>query len=445
MRCINRKTCRKHLAVILLLAMLSALLLPPAVSSASVLTWPKGAEIIQHRMFYGNTSLESVVIPEGVKEIREEAFANSSLREITLPSTITFIDESAFAGTNLTSVHAVKGTYAYNWMRERGCLAEYRALVIGEKTFLEQNKDTGAYYIAKVLRNEGDANQMQSKLNTLYGATGNPFSVVKKTDLSSGEILSAIQSTFADTMDQDVSLFFIASHGYRNSGDLLMPYLGSLQDEDALETYSHNSRLSFETLASWLTTHVKGKVIVILESCGSGAAVYSSENGAKGTLSPGMDASSLRFVTRSLTEDTQEADAAAFTEKAVEAFGKADPGVAVVQPGTKSSPAGMRKASGSFRQPKFYVLASCAYNEDCYGYANTSSHRPIMNFFTLWLLQGIGKAGASPADTIPKNGVLTLQELFLYIYTNGKYNGKVVQHVQCYPSDSGFECFLLKK
>ena len=41
--------------------------------------------------------------------------------------------------------------------------------------------------------------------------------------------------------------------------------------------YSSTRLLSFSTLANWLSTYVRGTVIVILESCGSGSSVYISD------------------------------------------------------------------------------------------------------------------------------------------------------------------------
>lgn len=437
-----RRHC-KAVSMLLAVFLLAGLLSPctPVRAAAGVITWPAGAKIIESRTFYGDQSLDSVVIPENVEEIHSEAFADSSLREITLPSTITFIDETAFTGSNLSAVHVDKdpNSYAYNWMRDHGYLAEYRALLIGEKTFLH----LGDMETETVLRNAGDAGEMGKMLGRVYGPAGIRYTVTKKTDLSYGGILSAIQNTFEGSREQDVSLFFIATHGNTASdGDLLMSFTGDPNDEEAVAAFRANQFLSFETLASWLTTYVKGRVIVILESCGSGSAIYSAdepEDGAKGTLFAGRDSAALRAV----AAETQ-GDDTAFAGRAVEVFGKADPGITVMPPEGNTSPAGGRKTTGSFRQPKFYVLAASAHGEDSYGYLNDAPVSPLMNFFTLWLIQGIGRAGNSPADQIPKDGLLTLQELFVYINRNGRVNGQQIQHVQCYHQNSEFVCFLLQ-
>lgn len=59
---------------------------------------PKDLKIIKANTFYGSTSIDKVLVPEGVSEIQSKAFANSTLKKITLPESITFIAEDAFEG-----------------------------------------------------------------------------------------------------------------------------------------------------------------------------------------------------------------------------------------------------------------------------------------------------------------------------------------------------------
>ena len=402
-------------ALLLVLSLLCSVLPAGTAAGASVIRWPKNAEVISEEMFYGNAEIEQAIIPEGVRRIESKAFADSFLREITLPDSLEFIADDAFLRSSLRIVHAKKGTYGYNWMREKGYLVEYRALLIGEKNFLSGEAAD---------RNVGDVNAMQKMLQRVYGPTGSQYSVNKKTNLSYDQIEAQIQSTFADTMEQDVSLFFIATHGNeKNDGDLEMAFTGDPENEEDTESFVR--WLPFDTLASWLSSYVQGKVIVLLESCGAGSAIFAGNN-----------VTSMLYAGKSATLDGGEA----FVERAVRAFAKADPGLPDV-----SEPSGAKgNGTGAMRQPKFYVLAAAAHGELSWGYLNNTEGKPVMNLFTIWLLDGIGKAGASPADLFPQDGILTLRELFEYINTNGKHNGETIQHVQCYPQDSGFECFVLK-
>ena len=146
-----------------------------------------------------------------------------------------------------------------------------------------------------------------------------------------------------------------------------------------------------------------------------------------------------------LTEEDQ------FAELAVKVFAEKDPGVLVRQGPESDSTGGLRKRSGEMRvENKFYVLAASRSTEKSYGmegsYANSE------NFFTTWLVHGIGNKKSSPADTSPKDGMLTLDELYQYVKTESDKPDprllvggvQLYQHVQCYPKDCNFICFLLR-
>ena len=53
----------------------------------------------KEKTFYGCSSLESIVLPDGVTSIEKETFNGcSSLKSITIPNTVTEIKEKAFYG-----------------------------------------------------------------------------------------------------------------------------------------------------------------------------------------------------------------------------------------------------------------------------------------------------------------------------------------------------------
>ena len=64
------------------------------------------------------------------------------------------------------------------------------------------------------------------------------------------------------------------------------------------------------------------------------------------------------------------------------------------------------------------------------------------NYFTDWLIEGIGSSGHMPADTNSDN-VVTLHELYTYIsqYDTVTFQGSYTQQVQVYPTNSSYKLF----
>ena len=116
------------------------------------------------------------------------------------------------------------------------------------------------------------------------------------------------------------------------------------------------------------------------------------------------------------------------------AFEKADPGIVE------------SNSTGDLRTSKFYVLAAARHHELSWG---TEGGNP-QNFFTTWLVEGVGSIGNSPADTSPKDGKVNLTELFNYIkkvgddYPFESQDGTYYQHVQRYPAGSKYNLFLVQ-
>ena len=281
---------------------------------------------------------------------------------------------------------------------------KYRALLIGEANF-----------VSYCWRNRGDVALMENMLNSVRGLYGGRFSITKAYDLSRDQTLNAIASAFAGANENDVSLFFIATHGDTESegseaGQLAMIPSGYLQMKD---------------LANALLA-VPGKVIVILESCGSGAPIYDEDDDRLAAL---------------------KANTEAFGEAAARAFSSADPGVVVELKPSDLDSNGIRTNTGELRvENKFYVLTASAYQQESYGYEYGESGS--YNLFTKWLTEGVDTSGKMPADA-DGNGKLTLQELYAYISSVGdntpiytSYFDFSYQHVQVYPAKSGFVLFV---
>ena len=259
---------------------------------------------------------------------------------------------------------------------------KYRALLVGETLFGSET----------ALRNRSDVIHMSEMLSSVTGPTGEKFDVQTALNTSYNALKSLISSTFKSATENDISLFFIATHGdSEGDGDLV------------LTDGSYYYWLDFATLANWLNTYVKGKVIVILESCGSGSAVYA--NGADET------------------EQADTFDAEAFNQKAINAF------------------RAYETRAGELRDSKFYVLTAAAHHQDSWGYEGYYSG----NYFTDWLVEGVGSDDRMPADT-NNDCIVTLNELYKHIAQHNTdpitYQGvDYYQEVQVYPENRSFPMF----
>ena len=323
----------------------------------------------------------------------------SSDESVALVSTSGRVTALAEGKATITAetYNGVKATCKLTVESEASAGTVYRALLIGEEDFSGDND---------CARNRGDVSAMTNMLKNVTGPDGGNYSITRRYNLSAKQVLWAISKAFADADEDDVSLFFIATHGdVDESGD----FAGAL----SMSPYGY---LMLKDLADALQA-VPGKVIVILESCGSGAAVYA--NGGS------SDKKTLFEAFKRRTE--------AFDAAVIEAFARADG--AAIQANT-----------GEFRvRNKFYVLTASRYQELSWGW-ESGNPETSYNYFTLWLTQGIGTSGHMLAD-VNKDGKATLNELYNYIANVGdnypfRSSGQVYyQHVQVYPANSGYVLF----
>ena len=389
----------------LLLFLLAGLLLAGcalAEQTESRLILPAGIQTVEEQTFCGDTSLETVELPDGVERIESQAFAFSSLRKLNLPASLKWIAEDALEGcAEGLELTVDEKSYAFSWAREHGFFPAYTALLIGEVHCRGRGKAD---------RNRQDAENMAAMLRSVKTPSGTKYQTTVKTDLSYSGVRNAIRETFGGMQPQDVCLLFVATHG-NSKGD------GGL--------YTTDSTISFSDLASWLNADVKGKAIVILESCGAGSAIYDEE----GLLTGG--------ITLFPNGETEEEDPEAFLQKAIDAFAAFGGGA------LRSGKGLVPNSTGDLRvENKFYVLAAAEHHEQSWGweaYTEDGKEFPAGNFFTSWLLEGIGAdQKAAPADHEPSDGILTLRELYTYVSQYNDFELDVdgtiyYQHVQSYP------------
>ena len=275
-----------------------------------------------------------------------------------------------------------------------------RALVVG------QSNDPGGYALPGCAN---DATLMKAMLESVKGAgADDAFKVTVKRDQSYSQLKSAIQSTFSGADDNDISLFYYSGHGVVGTDGA---YAG------AMVMIPQMDYLRFDELAD-LLSRVPGKVIVMCDSCGSGAAIYagtSEQNRARA-----------------------KAEAAALDAALVSAFQSADPGLPVDANG--NAVFGDEANLGELRiANKFYVLTAARHNE-------MSWEDGTNGMFTQWLADGVGESGRMPADR-NNDGAATLNELFRHVDSCGAdewfYDGQshYQQHVQVYPKNSSFVVF----
>ena len=291
---------------------------------------------------------------------------------------------------------------------------KYRALLISESDFYNPREKDENKRWEHSKRNMGDVKMMKKMLKRVKTPDGSKYSVTTQNNTSLASIKRLIKKTFAGADENDVSLFFIATHG--DSSD-------TANDNDAgsLRMASFD-----ESTPEWLDIcvlrdlllEVPGKVIVFLQSCGSGAAVYASNGGSR------LDA---------LAQAAQ-----AFDARVIDAFRDADPGVE--DSGYAANTGELRRAN------KFYVLTASAYREESMGFEKLE-----YNVFTDWLDEGVGKSGDMPADKKyagNNNGMVDLHELYRYISNVGdrtvmkrEDHHYYYQHVQVYPANLRYTLF----
>lgn len=266
--------------------------------------------------------------------------------------------------------------------------AQYRAVLVGENN-----------YASSPLK--GCVNDMNALAGTFKGF-GAPITVKTLPNSSKAQILNAISSTFKDAKDNDISIFSYSGHGTDTGGT--GSYQGALC---AISSSGSVEYITFAELASAFS-QVKGRVIILLDSCHSGASIAKSG---------GMDALD------------------AFNQSAIDAFS----GYWLE---TEEAPEGAKW--GEFKQSKFIVITAASYDQSSWDgrYDGSGNYQGA---FTAALVKGIGGtypngaySGSMPADS-NKDKKLTLKEVYTYTYNlaySWTNSGGEPQRAQYYGTDS---------
>ncbi len=95
-------------------------LMMTAAARADTLALPSGVTEVEAEAFYGDKSLDRVVLPEGTLYICEKAFAYSSVRSIVLPASLKEIASDAFEGVTSLTAYVTKGSAAESFCKSSG-------------------------------------------------------------------------------------------------------------------------------------------------------------------------------------------------------------------------------------------------------------------------------------------------------------------------------------
>lgn len=284
-----------------------------------------------------------------------------------------------------------------------------RALLVAETNYYRGGDNSESWEHANGNRNS--LKMAENIFKKVKGPNGEKYKVTVKLNTDKAQLKSLIASTFAAADSNDISLFYICTHG-----DSTTPGAQSGALEMASLTKKQPEWMRFTELRDCFLK-IPGRIVFLLESCGSGASVYNGYRESAEKLSENL-IRTLEAAQPELKEASTSLAASSGTTGA------------------------LRKAN------KFYVLTSSRYLEYSWDKGSgESSH----SFFTELMAKGVGKSGNMPADSTGKgnkDGYVDLYELYSYIAARDykqKFKGdgedSFYQHTQVYPSNTHFLLF----
>ena len=116
-----------------------------SIASAATLTLPAAVKEIEEEAFYGDSSLDEVVLPEGIEKIGARAFAGSSIRRIFLPASLSEISEDAFDSCADVIGYGPSGSFAYHYFTTKSNLS-FDALDLFIFNDIDENTCEIVYY-----------------------------------------------------------------------------------------------------------------------------------------------------------------------------------------------------------------------------------------------------------------------------------------------------------
>ncbi|MBE5814995.1 MAG: hypothetical protein E7320_07320 [Clostridiales bacterium] len=287
---------------------------------------------------------------------------------------------------------------------DKGSMApQYRALIVGQSY---PNWSSGQ--LPGCLT---DAKGMKAMLDSSSNPNYRPIDVKLKTNLTSDDIFYWIKRSFKRAKDTDISLFYYSGHGVGTYGWLC----------------GVNSDTSYDyvTVADLKAAldKVRGKKIVLLDSCYSGMFIDKTGNGDIMFISE-KDAAALGADKAMTDQEAMEA----FTNNVINVFAAAE-------------------KADNLATSKYYVMTGCSKYQTS---AELISGGTRFGLFTNVLLEASGYNSPSGSfyavqyGDADNNGKLTLKELYSYTYSGVNEIADmlgITQSVRVYPTNSSFVCW----
>ncbi len=333
------------LEAVLMLSICAAAFAEETEPYAGTLVFPETLLELSESCFEGDTSFTEAILPDGTRSLGKRAFADSTLMRIYIPASTVNIAEDAFEGSRLSEICGVSGSKAEEYANEHNILfvaeddetdpaaACYRALLIGETA-----------YAKRLNGPDNDMHFMSAMLNGLPVG----YRVLAQENATLDELIELVDIAFEGATEDDVSLFYYSGHGVTGSTEY---YSGALQTVD----YQYITTMDLAELLS----AIPGKVIVILDSCGSGATI--SDGLENQMFMRNMETAQPSQTPSENTGDGQDEevfDPGRFNSGVIDAFMLHDS--FTWEPGSSD---GLLRA-GELKQSKFHVITSSAYEEN---------------------------------------------------------------------------------
>ena len=132
--------------------LMSAVLFILGAAQAATLTLPADTKVIEEEAFYGDTSLDEVVLPDQIKRIESKAFSKSSVKTVFLPDSLEFIADDAFDRDADINMTAIPGSNAYNWAVDHGFIKETDIIIPSNAGDFEySDNDDGTCTVTKYI------------------------------------------------------------------------------------------------------------------------------------------------------------------------------------------------------------------------------------------------------------------------------------------------------
>ena len=380
----GRKLCCTVLALMLAI---------PAFAGADSLTLPQGVTAVEESAFEDCATITEVILPEGTAEIGKAAFRGcTALSRVSVPASLQSIGEDAFESCPADMLFsAATGSDAARWAmnnnRDFTAGTQYRALLIGQAYSGDSQLD-------------GPPNDVAAMERCLQGFAGTPYAVTKKSNLDALEILDAIQSTFGQASENDVSLFYYSGHGWgsENTDQTDSEYQGALVGDDFAIITASRLRQAMDK--------IPGRKILIIDSCFSGVHA----GNAKGSRSA-----------KSAADTAGNGSADDFVNSFISAF------------------SARKRGNGTYSS--YFIMAAAGEYELSWEYEYGNSQ--YMGEFTRALTTGSGSGSSLGAADRNMNSVITIQEAFQYA-ASCVASAQYPQHAKVYPAGCDWFGWLRK-